>query len=61
MYTILLIYQTVYADSHGPFQNWPNESFLYEATHMTWLILLQPLWWRCVHCVIHHERDVREE
>ena len=25
------------------------------------LILLQPLWWRCVDCVIHHERDVREE
>jgi len=24
-------------------------------------VLLQPLWWRCVDCVIHHERDVREE
>ena len=24
-------------------------------------LLLQPLWWRCVDCVIHHERDVREE
>jgi len=24
-------------------------------------ILLQPLWWRCVKYVIHHERDVREE
>jgi len=24
-------------------------------------ILLQPLWWRCVKCVIHHERDVRDE
>jgi len=23
--------------------------------------LLQPLRWCCVHCVIHHERDVREE
>jgi len=23
--------------------------------------LLQPLRWRCVECVIHHERDVREE
>jgi len=23
--------------------------------------LLQPLRWRCVQCVIHHERDVREE
>jgi len=22
---------------------------------------LQPLWWCCVNCVIHHERDVREE
>jgi len=22
---------------------------------------LQPLRWRCVECVIHHERDVREE
>ena len=25
------------------------------------LLLLQPLQWRCVECVIHHERDVREE
>ena len=24
-------------------------------------MLLQPLRWRCVECVIHHERDVREE
>jgi len=24
-------------------------------------MLLQPLCWRCVECVIHHERDVREE
>ena len=24
-------------------------------------MLLQPLCWRCVKCVIHHERDVREE
>jgi len=23
--------------------------------------VLQPLWWRCVDCVIHHERDAREE
>jgi len=25
------------------------------------LSLLQPLWWRCFECVIHHEWDVREE
>ena len=25
-----------------------------------WDELLQPLRWRCVECVIHHERDVRE-
>ena len=25
------------------------------------LKLLQPFRWRCVECVIHHERDVREE
>jgi len=25
------------------------------------LVLLQPLGWRCVECVIHHGRDVREE
>jgi len=25
------------------------------------LVLLQPLRWRYVKCVIHHERDVREE
>ena len=23
--------------------------------------LLQPLWWRCNECVIHHEQDMREE
>jgi len=27
----------------------------------TGLYVLQPLWWCCVDCVIHHERDVREE
>jgi len=25
------------------------------------LLLLQRLWWRCVKCMIYHERDVREE
>jgi len=25
------------------------------------LVVLQTLWWCCVDCVIHHERDVREE
>jgi len=25
------------------------------------LVLLQPRGWRCVACVIHYERDVREE
>jgi len=24
-------------------------------------LLLQPLRWRCIDCVIHHERHVREE
>jgi len=24
-------------------------------------MLLQPLWWHYVECVIHHERDLREE
>jgi len=24
-------------------------------------MLLQPLLWRCVECVIHHERDMPEE
>jgi len=23
--------------------------------------MLQPLRWRCVECVIHHDRDMREE
>jgi len=23
--------------------------------------VLQPLWWCCVDCMIHRERDVREE
>jgi len=26
-----------------------------------YVTLLQPLRWRCVECVIHHERHVREE
>jgi len=25
------------------------------------VVLLQPLRWCCVKCMIHHERDVREE
>jgi len=25
------------------------------------LVVLQPLRWCCVDCVIHHKRDVREE
>jgi len=25
------------------------------------ILLLQPLWWCCVECVIHHEWDVCEE
>jgi len=25
------------------------------------MMLSKPLRWRCVECVIHHERDVREE
>jgi len=25
------------------------------------MILLQPLWWCCIDCMIHHERDAREE
>ena len=24
------------------------------------VVMLQPLRWRCVDCVIHHERDVRK-
>jgi len=28
---------------------------------MVSVLVLQPLQWRCVKCVIHHERDVREE
>jgi len=25
------------------------------------VLLMQPRSWRCVECVFHHERDVREE
>jgi len=28
---------------------------------MLFYVVLQPLRWCCVDCVIHHERDVREE
>jgi len=40
---------------------------VYEWLGQKWLgihflfLLLQPLRWRCVECVIHHEWDVREE
>jgi len=30
-------------------------------SRMRCCVLLQPLGWCCVDCVIHHERDVREE
>ena len=32
-------------------RNWPAKK----------MIVLQPVRWRCVKCVIHHERDVHEE
>jgi len=49
-----------------------SNTFVHLCSHITlsssgnvnivqWLVLLQPLRWRCVDCVIHHERDVREE
>jgi len=31
------------------------------AVHSYVFIMLQRLRWRCVECVIDHERDVREE
>ena len=33
----------------------------YFAVCMASKVVLQPLRWRCVDCLIHHERDVREE
>ena len=33
----------------------------YFAIRRTQLVVLQPLQWCCVDCVIHHERDVGEE
>jgi len=35
--------------------------YLYRKIVFSEVHLLQPLRWRCVDCVIHHERDVREE
>ena len=37
---------------HGQLRNWR----LLRSS-----VMLQPLRWRCVDCMIHHERDVREE
>ena len=34
---------------------------IWSARATSGLLLLQPLRWYCVDCVIHHERDVREE
>jgi len=33
----------------------------YSCAQFSHTLLLQPLQWCCVDCVIHHERDVREE
>ena len=35
--------------------------WIYFRPLLQWMILLQPLRWYCVDCVIYHERDVREE
>ena len=37
---------------HGQLRNWR----LLRSS-----VMLQPLRWRCVDCMIHHERDVRDE
>jgi len=31
------------------------------AIRCTQLVVFEPLWWRCIDCVIHDEWDVREE
>jgi len=36
------------------------QEFMY-ANLLQGVVLLQPLQWCCVDCVIHHEQDVREE
>ena len=38
----------------------PQVSVLTSTSNVN-LLVLQPLRWCCVDCVIHHERDVREE
>jgi len=35
--------------------------FQHDLLHPIRVLLLQPVRWCCVDCVIHHERDVREE
>jgi len=35
-----------------------NESYI--CTQCSQLVLLPPLRWCCVNCIIHHEGDVRE-
>jgi len=35
--------------------------FVFKPNGFTNNVLLQPVRWCCVDCVIHHERDVREE
>jgi len=36
-------------------------SFVNRNVFLKQILLWQPLQWCCVDCVIHHERDVREE
>ena len=49
-------------------QSWKSQMRLGSRENNLWfyllvasLVVLQPLRWCCVDCVIHHERDVREE
>jgi len=38
-----------------------SKMLCFHLPDFTGKLLLQPLRWCCVDCVIHHERDVREE
>jgi len=43
--------------SRAPIAGLFHPDLLFESS----LVLLQSLRWCCIKCVIHHERDVREE
>ena len=57
------LFQMQYASFSTSQQNFIilDNEWIYLQADTKPVVLLQPLRWRCTDCVIHHERDVREQ